>query len=30
MELHLDQELTEVKNQLLMMAGLVDANLDRA
>ncbi len=30
MELHLDQELNVVKEQLLLMAGLVDANLDRA
>lgn len=30
MELHLDQELNQIKDQLLMMAGLVEANLSRA
>lgn len=30
MELHLDQELNQIKDQLLMMAGLVESNLARA
>ncbi len=30
MELHLDQEITQVKDQLMMMAGLVEANFTRA